>query len=129
MIGCKTGGNDVFVFLENNDVAWLRQKSQADGHLINFEPTSTLGKLEVIVDNEKCTRAGKKLVLDCKGEPGAIKKMTITIPSLAYYDLAKGQEYDGDNEQEPVYLIPTESMSLVQRKVYEALSAQKIILS
>jgi hypothetical protein len=128
MIGCKVRGKDVFVFLEDGDIPTLRQKEKISGDLINLQPTLSLGKLELAVNSEVCTQAKRNLVVECDIKLGVLRRVNITIPGPAYYALDSEGFYDGDSEKEPVYLASTEKMGLVHRRVYEALSAQRLRL-
>ncbi len=126
MIGCQIK-EYFFLFLESGEVEILRTKSKVSGKVVNFIPEA-LGDLELLVDNDKCKKQEKRMVVEqtknCKG----VTQARIYMTSPDYYPLATQGSLDISESDFSLLITTTAQMGLHERGVYETLSGYRMRL-
>ena len=124
MIGTNIRTNNLYIFLENDDVNYLGN-NHIRGTLIANGNDKDLGSLDLVINDALCNSRMKNIEISDKTEFTKIDWLTISIKEEVYRRIQNASSYNSQSDSKNVIIIDSsKDMSEYEKTIYDGLKKQ-----
>ena len=120
MIGCTGQGNDIYVFIEQQELSSLIH-TKVFGIYLNSNQTRTHGTLELSISEESCRKKMEQTLANRTKIGEITEKLEIIIRDQVYQKLITQGKYEDHQGFRHINLLTTDTLDGLYHRMYEDL--------